>query len=469
MNTFAEAMTSPDFTETTNGMPALTHTGESIVNLFYSIGASRNALEKVTLEFFRAFGDNPTLAARTLMWARDIRGGAGERKVFRHLMLELEKVDITSCKKMIPLIPEYGRWDDLLIFTKKESIDVAFATIAEGLKERNGLCAKWMPRKGVTAVHLRKFLGLTPRDYRKLLVNLTNVVEQKMCAQDWKSIEYSKLPSMAAKIYMNAFNKHDPSGYGAYKNALTNGAAKINAGAIFPHDVLRGIANGDITVATAQWEALPNYLGDNSKILAVVDTSGSMTSAYAQASSGLTVADVAWALGLYIADKQKGPFNGFFCTFNAIPEFIKLTGSLATKMNQISRAAWGGNTNLEAVFTKLLQESIKHEVAPEDMPSMILILSDMQFDGCVREPSESAINMIRNNYENAGYKIPKVVFWNLEAFYGNVPVSHSESGVALVSGFSPAILTKLMKAEDFTPMSIVLDTLNSDRYNQINL
>lgn len=465
-NTFANAVNAPQAVRTTNGMKAVNTTGASIVDLFFNIGSARNNQAGIKTQFARAYAEDKTLAARTLFWARDVRGGAGERQTFRTLMLELEATDPRTLIKLLPHVPEYGRWDDLLIFNTKEVKEVAYNICALGIRSGDGLCAKWMPRKGLQAAELRRVLNMTPKQYRKTLVSLSNTVEQKMCAQEWTQIEFGKLPSIAAKQYMKAFLKHTPDQYAAYKAALVKGDAKINASAIFPHDVIVGMKRGDVQVGKAQWEALPNYLGDGDNfILPMVDVSGSMQTPTGPGANTMCL-DVAVALGLYLADKQKGAFAGMFLTFSGVPELLQLKGDIAQKMRQMSDSHWGMNTDLSRAFNTVLETAIRGNVPAAEMPKYILIMSDMQFDACV---NFSAIEMIRSKYNAAGYEMPNVVFWNLNGRYGNQPVTVNEKGVALVSGFSPAIMTSVLAAENMDPMSIVLSTINSDRYAAINV
>jgi hypothetical protein len=464
MNAFINATNAPGATVTANGMPALTSSGDAICDLFYDIGSSRNN-PNITSTFFRAFAKDKTLAARTLFWARDVRGGAGERQTFRNLMLELEATAPAECKRLLSFIPEYGRWDDLLIFQTAGMKVEAYKLCALGIRSGDGLCAKWMPRKGPVAIELRKVMGMSPKQYRKTLVNLTNVVEQKMCAKEWDKIDFGKLPSIASKQYMSAFHRNASIQYIAYKAALMKGEAKINASAIFPHDVIRGMRYGDAAVGMAQWEALPNFLGDD-KIIPMVDVSGSMG---CPAGPGITCMEVAVALGLYIADKQQGAYNGMFLTFSQTPELIQLKGNLVVKMSQMMRSKWGMSTNVESAFKLILDLAVKNSVPREDMPKYLLILSDMQFNRCVENPSDSAIGMIRRMYETAGYEMPKIVFWNLNAMYGNKPGMTFDKDVAMVSGFSPAIMKSILKAEKFDPISVVLDVINGERYSGINL
>jgi hypothetical protein len=477
MGMFEATLGMPMSTVTTNGMPAVDVTGSKVLDLFYNIGSSRNN-PGITSTFYSALGHDPLLSLKCLFWARDVRGGAGERQTFRTIIKELENSHPNYVIANMVNIAEYGRWDDLLIFTRSDVKAAAYKTIYTALMNGNGLCAKWMPRKGNVAVELRNAMKMTPKRYRKLLVGLSNTVEQKLCAQEFTAIEYGKLPSVASARYQAAFQRHDPQGYTAYKDALKDGTQKINANAVFPHDVLRPLfsGKGEVEVVTAQWAALPNYVGDR-KILPISDVSGSMT---CKASGSLTCLDVSISLGLYLADKNTGSFNGVIGTFHSEPALYKVEGDIAAKVNTITHAAWGGSTNIEKTFQMVLKHATTHNVPAEDMPEAIMILSDMQFDQAhgrydyvqsqhVADWSPTVIQMIKKQYEDAGYKMPLLVFWNLNAGYGNQPGTAYENGVVMISGFSPAIM-KAVLAGDFdniSPESLMLDVLNSQRYSAV--
>lgn len=334
---------------------------------------------------------------------------------------------------------------------------------------RSQLFSKWMDRKGPNANKIRAYMRLTPKAYRQLLVGLSNTVETKMCSQDWTNIVYPHVPSVAAARYQKAFLKHDEEGYKKYKEKLTTGEVKINASAVYPYDVIRSLKNGDKDVANAQWVSLPNYLeGSEENILPVVDVSGSMT---CTASGSVSCLDVAISLGLYTSERMGGIFKDQFVTFSGSPEMISLKGDLSQRYAQMSRAAWQMNTDLGAVFKLLLNAAIKGKVDQKDMPTKILILSDMNFDACVTigksgcVNSVSAMDFIEHEYETANYKIPQVVFWNLNGNSGNSPVTYNKEGAALVSGFSPSIVKSVLGGEEMTPLSILLKTVMISRYD----
>ena len=461
MNSFVQAVQSvPMESRTANGMKTFESSKSALVDLFFAIGASRG--RDLSKEFTRALMEDDTLALRLLAWARDVRGGAGERDVVRKILLSLEKNYPRHLDRFLPHLAEFGRWDDLLIFQTREFKEKAWVLIGNALREGNGLAAKWMPRQGPLAAEIRQFFGMSPKFYRKSLVNLTTVVETQMCANAWPEINYSHVPSLAAARYQKAFKKHDPAGYEAYKAKLATGEAKVNANAVYPYDVIKSRAfGGDDKVIQAQWDALPRYIGDE-LVLPVCDVSGSMGSPVG-GNANLTCMDVCVSLGLYLADKNTGPFKDMFLTFSEKPKLQLLGGNLLDKLNQLQTADWGMSTNLHGAFEEILKYAVKGNVAAKDMPKYILVMSDMEFNHCARH-DDSAMQMIERKYAEAGYSVPNIVFWNLNARSGNVPVKHDKSGVALVSGFSPSIMTSVLAAKDMTPLSVMLETLNRPRY-----
>lgn len=458
--TFANAVQkTPVVARTTNGMKAQASTMSPVVDLFYNIGASRG--KNIVAEFERAYAHDPVLATKVALWARDVRGGAGERQIFRDILVHLEDIHPDMLDRILPHIAEFGRWDDLLVFKTEAFKAKAYTLIGDALRAGNGLAAKWMPRKGTIAVEMRNFFGMSPKQYRKSLVALTNVVETPMCAKEFETIEFGKLPSLAAARYQKAFNRNAPTAYAAYKAKLETGEAKINAAAVYPYDVVKSIRMGDKAVAKAQWAALPDYMTD-ANVLPMVDVSGSMGCPVG-GNPNLSCMDVAISLGLYCADKNKGAFKDMFLTFSTNTRLEVLKGDILQKHAQLSRADWGMSTNLHGAFDAILKVATSHSVPEADMPKTLLILSDMNFNQCVRF-DDSAFEMIQRKYESAGYKMPNIVFWNLNAS-GHTPVSFDQKGVALVSGFSPAIMKSILAGEDYTPEAIMLQTINVERYN----
>jgi hypothetical protein len=456
---FAQAVREQNnLTHTENGMAAFNSSMNANVDFFFVAAASRG--KNITDKFQAALNENRELALRALLWLRDAREGAGERKQFRDLIRYLEMRDEAALLHIAPKIAEMGRWDDLLVFQTKEWNVFASEMIRQALNDRNALCAKWMPRKGPVAEELRANLGLTPKQYRKTLVTLSNTVEQKMCSNSWNEIEFGKLPSIAASRYQKAFNRRCAQAYAAYKQSLVQGTAKVNASAIFPYDVLRG---SDKIVAQAQWNSLPNWLSEDARILPMIDVSCSMT---IQVSQGLSAMQVAVSLGLYIATKQTGRFGGVYLTFNNKPNLAVVPQkNIVDLYSYVCNHDVGYSTNIEAAFNKVLETAVTHNVPQAEMPKYIIVFSDMQFNASTFGYRENAQQMVTRQFEQVGYTAPKLVWWNIADHGGNIPVKHDTQGNALVSGFSPSLVKSILSAKQFTPEGVMLETLLKDRYN----
>ena len=326
------------------------------------------------------------------------------------------------------------------------------------------LAAKWLPRENSKhdrlAKELMKSWNITPKQYRKSLVALTNVVESKMCANLWGEIEFSHVPSVASSRYKGAFKKRQTQRYTDYLAAVVKGEAKMNAAAIFPHDVLKGLPHsGHADAMVAQWSQLPNYVG-NKKLLPMIDVSGSMLTPTAE---GVSAMHVALSLGLYMAEKNTGAFKDMYLTFHTNPELRVSKGDIVTKYNECMGAPWGGTTSIQKAFELVLKTAINGNVKQEDMPDYVMILSDMQFN---QAGGFSAHEMVRTMYTAADYEMPKLVFWNLCGDKGNAPVTFDTSGTAMVSGFSPAVAEAVLAAdiETFTPWNVMLKAIMKDRY-----
>ena len=471
MNTFVSAVKNQE-ARTANGMAARKSTASACVDLFYKAGAMRG--KDITKDFVAAYVENKDIALRIAQWLRDARGGAGERDLFRQILKYLDKHDPDAAKALLAKVPVIGRWDD--IFVVETNKPFAYTMLGDALREKNGLAAKWTPRQGPVAVEIRKFFGMSPKFYRKSLVEMTKVVEQDMCAKNWDGINFSHVPSVAAARYKKAFFRNTPE-YAKYVAALVKGdnpKVKVNAGAVFPYDVLKGVIGSynknynktELDLLQKQWESMQNFVGD-ANVLPLVDVSGSMTCKAGGhgSKSETTCLDVAVSLGLYLADKNKGKFKDTFLTFSGSPELLHLEGNIVQKVQQMVKSNWGMNTDLIRALDKVLSTAVEGGVSQEEMPEMLLILSDMQFDQCARF-DDTAMKAIKRKFEAAGYEVPKIVFWNLNA-HENVPVKYDARGVALVSGFSPAIMVAVLggDTEQFTPEAIMLKAVMVERYD----
>jgi hypothetical protein len=469
MNTFVSAVQNQS-ARTTNGMLARKSTASACVDLFFKIGASRG--KDITKDFVAAYVENKEIALRIAQWVRDARGGAGERELFRQILKYLDKHDPDAAAKLLMKVPEIGRWDDIFVVESKNLKTQAFTMLGDALRERNGLAAKWTPRQGKLAVELRNFFGMSPKFYRKSLVEMTKVVEQDMCAKRWDEINFSHVPSVAAARYKKAFYRNTEK-YAEYVAALVKGddpKVKVNAGAVYPYDVLKGVVGHyqtnynktQLDLVEKQWEALENFVGD-ANVLPLVDVSGSMSVSVGK-NDNLSALTIAVSLGLYLADKNQGKFKDTFLTFSGNPQLLNLKGTILQKVQQMVKSNWDMNTDLVKAMDKILKTAKEGNVPQEEMPSMLLILSDMQFDQCAKF-DDSAMKMIERKFEDAGYSVPQIVFWNLNS-HDNVPVKYDKKGVALVSGFSPAIMKAVLagNAEDFTPEGVMLKAIMVDRY-----
>lgn len=463
-------------TQTENGMPTNTSSGSAIVDLFYNMGAMRaQSDEALRVLFSAAYTEDRLLALKAAFYNRDVRGGQGERRSFRVFFRWLCDVEPAAAIANVPNVPEYGRWDDLLEARGTPVQQAAFDYLAQALAAGDKLCAKWMPREGSKghgdAQVLRKHLGLSWVDYRKLLAGNTDVVETKMCRKEWAAINYNHVPSQAVHKYRKAWKRNDEARYTEWTTKLATGApdVKVNAGAIYPHQLVetflqqgwhaRTVEGAERQQVEAQWAALPDYVQPKGrKVLPMCDVSGSM--------AGEPML-VSVALGLYLAERNTGPFKDLVLTFSGQPAFFQCNqATLQDRVHALADAPWGMNTNLEAAFELILRQAKQVNLPAEEMPELVLILSDMQFDACVARADNSALEMIDRQYAEAGYKRPQVVFWNLRASTG-VPVGHRAGGTALVSGFSPSIMTSLLGGRDLTPLGLVLETLNRDRYARV--
>ncbi len=464
--------------ETSNGMGALGTTLNECVNLFFQIGAMRGKSKKALLHLFsKAYNENPLVATKVLFWVRDVREGAGERQIFKDILTYLAENNTDVVKKNLSLIPLFGRWDDVLVLVGTSLEDEVFEMIKTAIQNEDALCCKWLPRKGKVANAIRNYLKVSPKVYRKTIVNLTNVVETAMCAKDYSNVDYSKLPSLAMSRYQRAFQTNDNERYAEYKEALKNGETKINAGAVYPYDITStlGIC-GDNTIANEQWNSLPNWMeGSSERVLPVVDVSGSM-GVPVGGNPNLTCMDVAISLGLYISERNEGNYKDAFITFSEDPQLQILDGSLEERFKQLSRADWGMSTNIEKVYSLILNQAKENNIPQDMMPTKLLILSDMQFDAATNSRwgggskwNPTSQQMVEKMYEEYGYKLPEIIYWNLNASMSNFPVEFNKVGTALISGLNPSILKSVLGGDEMTPEGIMMKTIDTERYNIISV
>lgn len=463
MNTLIQAMNASNTTE--NGCKSYYSTMSKCLDFFYIAGASRG--KSIEKEFIAAVAEDSTVAFATLMWLRDARQGAGERQQFKNLIkVAIQYMTEDQIKSVISSkICEIGRFDDLEVFFGTEYEEFAAKTWVNAISCGNALAAKWAPRKDKKgAKPLRKAAKMNEVQWRKFVVSRSDTVEQKMCSNEFNKIEYSHVPSVAMSRYMTAFHRNDESRFVAFRDALVKGETKINAGAVYPYELIKpfmnryGVASTVKDVAIKQWESLPDFVQSDDNFLPVIDVSGSMSSIVSGTTSAM---DVAVSLGLYLAERNKGTFKDVFMTFSERPELIQVVGDIEQKVRQIVSSNWGMSTDIEAVFNLILNAAIGNNVPECDMPKKILIVSDMQFNQCI--DGLSAFDMIKSKYAAYGYELPQIVFWQVNARSGSIPVKAGEGGTALISGFSPSIMKSVLNGS-LEPVQTMLDTVMIARY-----
>lgn len=474
MTTLAQAISNTTYTW--NGDVTHISSEDALVDLFYFIGASRIASsELIAAKVNAALAQDVYGTGRILLWARDCRGGAGERRVFHEAVLSMP---LEHAIGMIGMLPMLGYWKDVIKYVEHDATrPTAITMIRNALQAgegETGLVAKYLPRKGKIAAIIRNELGMTPKQYRKTIVSLSNTVEQKVCAKEHSKIDYSTVPSKAMNRHYKSFLNHDAERFGDFLTKAASGESNINSAQLYPYEIVakcpstyyRGAygSAADKDLLNAQWSNLPDYIGNSKeRIISVVDTSGSMMCS--SGAKGITCMDVAVSLGLYTAYNAKGAFNNKMITFSAAPHFINIRGKdIVEDTRTVRRADWGMNTNLDAVYQLILDAAVSNQVPESEMPTLIAIVSDMQFDYCA-DSRNTAMQRIKAAYIAAGYKVPKLVFWNVNGTGYGVPATKSAVDVGLVSGFSPSIFKSILSAEDFTPRGILDKTvLNNSRY-----
>ena len=451
---------------------------------------------------------------------RDCRGGKGERELGRRCMIWLFINRPRLFSKVAKLLPEYGRWDDLLQFfpgvldlsdikhvranycskvsgqkrlrvlqTLQQQVVLIFARKLQEDRQNMisgdpcSLAAKWAPTEGdsldrragvyKTLAHEMK---ISPRALRKQYLTplraYLKIVERYMCDREWSEIDYNKVPSSAMKRLKKSFEKHDEERFLSWREALQKGdpkVAKVNSKQLSPHELVREIRtkqNAD-AVCVAQWEVLEKEvlkLGTLEDSVVVVDTSSSMYS------SDYIPFDVAVSLGLIISKATKGKFKNHVITFNDVPEFVLIKDApLYNRWKQVTGIAWGGSTNIQGTFDLILERGKTFGLTQEDMPKRLFIISDMQFNQINGYGRSTNFEVIEKKYAASGYTRPQIVFWNVNGASTDFPVSVGDHGTALISGFSPAVMKAILNGNDFSPYTVMRDTLDSERLRPVRV
>lgn len=499
MNTFMNQMIKDsNFTTTENGGITHKHTNSKVLDMFAMGGSYRNRSDADCILLFKnAFAENRDLAMKCLFYLRDIRGGQGERRFFRVVFKWLCSNYPAIATKNLANVVRYGRWDDLIYVAESTPCEkAAFTLIKHQLAldvqcKTPSLLAKWMPSQNASSKttkrlgkKMARFLGRSDKEYRKMLSVLRErikVVEKLMSANRWTEIQFDKVPSKAGMIYRNAFARRDILAE-RYEAFAKDNSTKVNAKVLYPQEIAHQAFDYNMKRASLDkperlmlqkyWDNLPNYYGNRQENgIAIIDTSGSMCGVPLEA---------AVSLGAYIADKARGPFANHFITFSAIPKLVKFEGvDIVDKFNRCIGAEWGMNTNIQAVFDLLLKNAKARGVKAKDMPTRLYIFSDMEFDRCVtfvpvrstwdrahtsRGEMESGLERIKKQWELEGYKLPQVIFWNLDARQNNIPVIGD--GFSYVSGFSPIMIQTILGGKDEYDLMIA-KLVESGRYDRV--
>lgn len=508
MNKFMNGLVdNTNFTLTENGGVTHKTTKSDLLDMF-AMGAAmrKRSDEDVILMFRKAYKENPVYALKCLFYIRDVRGGQGERRFFRVVMRDLAKQDTAAVVRNMRHIPEFGRWDDLYVFEGTPAEADAFALIKDQLNldvqcKAPSLLAKWLKSENTSSRESRRlanitreYLGMTHKQYRKTLSILRdriNVLERLMSEGRWDEIEFDKIPSRAGMIYKNAFARHDlerakNENVQTYADFAKDTTKKVNAKALYPYECvaeamkifrtgsywsMRDLPKLDDTnrlMVNKYWDNLADYFnGATFNGLAVVDTSGSMCGSEASAPI-----NVAISLGLYCAEKAKGPFAGHYVSFASRPQLIATEGvDFVDKVQRIYKTNLVDNTNIEATFDLLLDTAVRTKCSQDDLPQNIIVISDMEFDAATSgwrstsninsRNAETVLEGIARKWAQYGYQMPHLIFWNVDARQNNIPML-GNGPISYVSGFSPSIFETIMSGK--TGYELMMEKLNTERY-----
>ncbi len=474
---------------TENGAVTNESTGDFCLDLFATIGAIRRESDsEIESRFVRAYTENKDIATKILFFARDVRGGLGERRVFRVILKWLASNEGETVKKNLKYIAEYGRYDDLLVLIgtpcEKEMIEVIKAQFDVDMKAMEdkkevSLLAKWLPSVNTSnketvlmAKKIAKAFNMNDVSYRKALSSLRahiKIIENNLRKKDY-SFDYEKQPSKAMFKYRKAFIRNDGERYSEFIGKVEKGEAKLNASTLAPYELvepfmlgysMRKLSKEEQKSINATWNSLPDY-GSDENAIAVIDTSGSM-----YCSGKPVAASVALSLGIYFAERNKGYFKNHFIEFSARPQLIEIKGeTFADKLCYLASFNEVANTNIEAVFDLILKAAVKHKLPQSELPSKLYLISDMEFDEAVDNAELTNFENAKKKFEEKGYKLPDIVFWNVASRNKQQPVTKNDNGVVLVSGCTPRLFSMVASGE-MNPLVFMMEVIESERYAKI--
>lgn len=476
---------------TENGALGYASTGKALLDLNFAVSSLRGKPASETIRMFEAaHRENPDLAVAWLFFARDIRGnGMGERRLFRICLEWLAVHYPDTVRAVIPFIPEYGRWDDMIIPLVNTPVEDCMMeqVCVQLMNDRKNcdagkpisLLAKWLPsynasseKKRHVAARIVRYFDATPTQYKATLSKLRRhlgVVECRMSENRWGDINYNHVPSRANLNYNSAFLRHDEDRRREYLSALKKGEAKINSATLFPHEIVskyRSAGRYDEALE-AMWNALPDYTGGKGDVLVVADGSGSMLTSLPGSATSWAL-DVSNALAIYFATHLNGVFHNQYITFSSKPQIVELEEG-ATLHAHIKNAYSHDdytNTDIGKTFMLILSTAVRNSMKQEDLPKSVLIISDMEFDRATTGVDEALFENIAAKFREHGYKLPRIVFWNVISRSGAIPLRHNDLGVCLVSGYSPAIANMVLSGE-LDPFNALVDAVTTERYKPI--
>ena len=471
---------------TENGAVTYKSTQSDCLDLFSTIGAMRYLSDKEIINrFVRAYIEDADLAMKILFYGRDVREGLGQRRTFRVIIKWLAQNHKDSFVKNMSFIPEYGRFDDLLEMIgtdcEKNVLEFIAHQLKEDLSKKDGvsLLAKWLPsinasdeRTIYNAKIVAKYLNMSLADYRKtlsLLRKKIGIVENNLREKDY-TFDYAKQPSKAMFKYHQAFLRNDEKRYNEFLQEVLDGKKTLHINTLMPYEIVRQVleklgkygklSEDEKLVFNTTWESLPNYC-DGSNALAVVDTSGSMYWYDA------LPAAVALSLGIYFGERNVGVFHNHFIEFSDNPQLLEIKGdNFIEHLEYLLTFNKVAGTNIEALFDLILNCAIKNKLPQEELPETLYIISDMEFNACIHNASMTNFENAKLRFEACGYKLPKIIFWNVASRNRNQAVEMNEEGVALVSGCSPRLFSMATSGE-LSPYKMMMEVLSSKRYENI--